>query len=163
MSAQILQFGKPSTPASPAACYIQVPKAVREAEPPVTTITARNRRIRNERWEAWQKAHAATEYWNALLNFHHAVSIAAREGLREACSQSGDFSDDFRWRIVCSYREAVRRQIFTAAPDMQAVNWKRAHLSEAIFVGAKRERMEQVIADDVAFLKAHPTRRARAS
>lgn len=48
---------------------------------------------------------------------------------------------------------------FHRRPDIAAVNWKRAHLDDALFAGAKKERVERVIADDVALLKAHPTRR----
>lgn len=97
----------------------------------------------------------------ARRDFHYAVSFAAREGLREACAQAREFGDETRNDVLDSYREAVRRQIFTPAPHVAAVNWKRTHMEQATYVGAKVERMQQIIADDVAFLKAHPTRKAR--
>jgi hypothetical protein len=66
--------------------------------------------------------------------------------LREACLQSRDFNNENRRRGLDRYRKAGCRQIFTAAPDIAAVNWKRAHLDDALFAGAKKERVERVLA-----------------
>ena len=59
------------------------------------------------------------------------------------------------------WREALVKQLLTAAPDIGAVNWKRAQLAGRGFdyLPVKAPRIEQAIADDVAFLTAHPTRR----
>jgi len=162
MSAQIIQFGKQAiTPRR-----VAVPDPTGDEAEPVAeraiTATAKNSRLRNELKEAWRKAAAVTNYWRAMLDLHHAVEMAAREGLREACLQKGDFDEKGRWYFVDSYREAVRKQIFTPAPDLAAVNWKRAHLDRAIYAGAKMERMEQIIANDLVFIKAHPTRKDHA-
>jgi hypothetical protein len=54
------------------------------------------------------------------------------------------------------------KQLLTAAPDMASVEWKRRQLKETTFLNVTRERVEKAIADDVAFLNAHPTRKARA-
>jgi hypothetical protein len=45
-----------------------------------------------------------------------------------------------------------------------AITWKRAKLKSRDFphLPIKRERVERAIADDVAFLAAHPTRAKRA-
>jgi len=53
--------------------------------------------------------------------------------------------------------------MLTPAPDMQSVTWKRAQLKaeNQKHTGLKTERIERAIADDVEFLKAHPTRRRR--
>jgi hypothetical protein len=165
MSAQIIQFENPSAARKKVtASYEEAacanPTRVRKATT-ATTVTAKNQYLRRERREAWWAADAITDYWHARLKFHDAVERAAKIGLREACSQSCDDSSENRWPLLESYREAVRRQIFTPAPDIAAVNWKRAHLDQAIFAGAKKERMEQAMVDDIAFLKAHPTRKVR--
>lgn len=170
MSAEIIQFGKPSTTRRSniiaadmeADCNTDVCEGKPRAKM-ATTTTAKNWRIRYELRQAWSKADAATDYWNALLKFHDAISIAVLRGLREACATEKAFGHESRNHALDMYREAVRRQIFTPAPDVAAVNWKRTHLKQALYVGAKKERMEQIIADDLAFLKAHPTRRDRAA
>jgi hypothetical protein len=48
----------------------------------------------------------------------------------------------------------------TPAPNVAAVAWKRAKFSgrDFSYLPVKPERVERVIADDVAFLDAHPTR-----
>jgi hypothetical protein len=66
-----------------------------------------------------------------------------------------------RWPILNSYREALRRQILTPAPDVAAVTWKKRAYSGDRFIELKKERLEQIVADDIAFLKAHPTRKVR--
>ena len=152
MTAEIIQFGKPN------AARHSAPACNTQADISKPTTTARNANLRNERWKAWDDADFATKYWSALIKFHHAVSMAARSGLREACLHSRDFNDEAEWRDRENYREAVRRQMFTPAPNMEAVNWKRSRLNDEPWTGVKKERLEQVIADDVAFLKAHPTR-----
>lgn len=88
--------------------------------------------------------------------------IAAARGLREARSHP-EISDEVRWPVWQSYREALGKQLLTSAPNVAAVSWKRAHLNKyKSFIDVKKERVEQAIADDVAFLDAHPTRKERA-
>jgi hypothetical protein len=50
------------------------------------------------------------------------------------------------------------KQLLTLAPHAAAVTWKRAQLAGRGFshLPTKAERIERVIADDVAFLDAHP-------
>jgi hypothetical protein len=52
------------------------------------------------------------------------------------------------------------KKLLTPAPDAGAIIWKRAKLASRQFphLPAKAERIERAIADDVAFLDAHPTR-----
>ena len=61
------------------------------------------------------------------------------------------------------YREAVAQQMLTPAPDTAAITWKRAALKSGQhkFTDVKTERIERVIASDLEFLAAHPTRRQR--
>ena len=62
--------------------------------------------------------------------------------------------------ILESYREALNKQLLTPAPDMSSVNWKRHKKTE---YGVKKELVEKAIADDIAFLDAHPARTSRAN
>jgi hypothetical protein len=59
------------------------------------------------------------------------------------------------------WREAVAKKLLTPAPDLAANTWKRTQLKSRGFsyVPVKKERVEYAIADDAAFLAAHPTRR----
>ena len=125
------------------------------------TTTAKNERLRSARREAWRKAGAVTDYWNALLRFTDAVSCAKRHGLQEARAHT-ETNPDARWSILDSYREALGKHLLTPAPDVASVNWKRHRLSKA-YVGVKKELIEKAIADDIAFLDAHPTRNSSAN
>jgi hypothetical protein len=72
----------------------------------------------------------------------------------------GAGSPSFR---VDKWREAVAKKLLTPAPDLDAITWKRAKLKSSDFphLPVKKERVERAIADDVAFLEAHPTRAKR--
>ena len=65
------------------------------------------------------------------------------------------------WRLVAKYREAWAHLMLTPAPDAKAVVWKRAQLKAGRhkYTDLTTERIERAIADDVEFLRAHPTRR----
>lgn len=54
------------------------------------------------------------------------------------------------------------KQLLTPAPNVAAVVWKRAKLGARDFshLPTKRERVERMIDDDVAFLAAHPVRQS---
>jgi hypothetical protein len=51
-------------------------------------------------------------------------------------------------------------RLLTPAPDTAAIAWKKAALAagQYRYTDVKTERVERAIADDVAFLDAHPTR-----
>jgi hypothetical protein len=68
-----------------------------------------------------------------------------------------------RSALVDKWREAVAKKLLTPAPDLGAITWKRAKLKSSDFpyLPVKKERVERAIADDVAFLEAHPTRAKR--
>jgi hypothetical protein len=127
--------------------------------PPTTTTTGKNARLRSARWEVWRRADAVTDYWDALLNFHGAVLRAKRHGLKEARAHV-EISEEGRWSILESYREVLNKHLLTPAPDVASVNWKRHKMRE---YGVKKELVEKAIADDIAFLDAHPTRNSRAN
>jgi len=60
------------------------------------------------------------------------------------------------------WREALARQVLTPAPDANSVKWKRWALDngDLAYTGVKAERVELAIADDLAFLAAHPVRQS---
>ena len=129
------------------------------------SITAKNGRLRSQRREAWRLADAVTSYWRRRLDFDSAVSLVQQWGAPE-----GNFHPDVehssRIPMVRRYREALVKQLLTPAPDNAAVNWKQAALARGqhhhIDVGS--ELIERAIADDVAWLAAHPFRiKARVS
>lgn len=125
------------------------------------STTCKNSRLRQMRDEAWNRARHTTSYWRARLDWHGELEYAQKLGLAD----SGSFppaADENRFRLVDTWREAVVKQLLTPAPNVAAVAWKRAKLSGSDFpyLPVKPERVERVIADDVAFLDAHPTRRS---
>jgi hypothetical protein len=129
--------------------------------PPPVTETAKNARIRVERREAWRCARNVAEYWSSRADWHSALSYAQQHGIGD----SGSFPAlgyEGRGDLVDKWRAAVTKQLLTPAPDLAAVTWKRAKLKSDEFeqLPIKAPRVEQAIADDVAFLEAHPTRRS---
>jgi hypothetical protein len=62
--------------------------------------------------------------------------------------------------MVRRWREALVKQLLTPAPDARSITWKQAALASRQFrhTGVKPERIECAIADDLAFLAAHPIR-----
>ena len=125
-----------------------------------TSTTAKNARLRSARREAWRKADAATDFWDAYLRFTDQVARARAVGVQEA-HRHPELDCKAQWKILDRYREALGKQLLTPAPDIATVNWKRHKLSEAC-IGVKKEHLKKSIADDVAFLEAHPTRNSRA-
>jgi hypothetical protein len=128
--------------------------------PPPATETAKNFRIRTARRDAWWRAERVTEYWRTRLDWHGALECAQKWGLAD----SGSFppaADENRYSLVDTWREAVVKQLLTPAPDGAAVAWKNAQLAGRGFghLPTKAERIERVIADDLAFIAAHPVRR----
>jgi hypothetical protein len=80
-------------------------------------------------------------------------------------ADSGSFppaADENRYSLVVTWREAVVKQLLTPAPDGAAVAWKSAKLAGRGFshLPTKAERIEHVIADDLAFLAAHQVRQS---
>ena len=107
-------------------------------------------------------AEAATSYWKARLDFQSAVSWAQQMGVPEGRDHPADPEDRDRGPNVGRYRAALVRQLLTPAWDGASVKWKQAALARGdhCYTNVKPERIERSIADDVAFLAAHPTRRS---
>jgi hypothetical protein len=157
MSAEIIQFGA-AGPKRTTRRIQNFPHAAADARAGTLTTAAKNRRLRDEQKKAWGRASALTNYWEARLNFMDAAAIAAHRELRE---EGCKIDNEARWAVVESYRAALSKQLLTAAPDVVSVNWKRVHMNEPC-MDVTRERVEQAIADDMAFLSAHPTRGLKA-
>jgi hypothetical protein len=87
--------------------------------------------------------------------------VSAAEGLKEARAHV-ETSEAARSPILDSYRDALGKQLLTPAPDVASVNWKRQRLRKS-YIGVKKELVEKAIADDIAFLDAHPARNSRAN
>jgi hypothetical protein len=154
MSAEIIDFRTAHR------APVAVATVVRTRSQRALTTTAKNLRLRQKRFEVWRRADAAMDYWHARLKLADAARRAAREGMPEACSHP-EVNQEARGAILKSYREALREQLLTPAPDLASVNWKRANSKDLWVIDLKKERLDQVIADDLAFLAAHPTRKAR--
>jgi hypothetical protein len=124
------------------------------------TTTNRNKRLRERRNDVWRKACAAAGYWRARMDLQEAIWCGQREGVPEAASHPPVTPDD-RYPLLDKYWKAKGDQLLTPAPRVAVVNWKQQVLAQGEYVhtGVEKEQIEKAIADDLAFLAAHPTRR----
>ena len=129
--------------------------------PPPATETAKNARIRTERRDAWWRACRVSEYWRARVDWCNALGTAQLWGIADSVSLPSAKNENLHG-LVDVWRDAVVKQLLTPAPDGGAVAWKRAQLAGRDYshLPTTAERIERAIADDVAFLAAHPTRRS---
>jgi hypothetical protein len=132
--------------------------------PEPLTETCKNQRLRDGRRDAWRCAEAATRYWRARLDFERAVESVQRLELPEGrCHPIVNSASDLP--MVTRFREALVTQLLTPAPDVGAVNWKRAQMRAGNhrYTDAKPERLQRAIDADVEWLEAHPTRKSVAA
>jgi hypothetical protein len=125
--------------------------------------TARNRRKRAERKEAWRRAAAAVMFHDEHANFLIALAVAQRYGLAEAMKIPKQ-SEQSHCAPRERYREAVATLLRLPAPDQAAINWKRSRLRQEPYWGlcdVPHEEVEKAIADDEAFLAAHPIKKVK--
>jgi hypothetical protein len=135
---------------------------------PAATETAKNGKLREHRWKIWRMAEAATRYWRLRLKFSDAIECAQSMGIPEgsyhpiADPEDRRQSFEDRRSLVARWREALARQLLTPAPDAASVKWKQTALAagDHEYTGVKTERIERAIADDLAFLAAHPVRQS---
>jgi hypothetical protein len=144
--------------------YAQQRREHRQALPESATETGRNQRMRLDRRDAWREAARLTEFWRAKMDWHSALSIAQSHNIADANSYP-EIEHASRHPMVDAWRAAWKEQMLTPAPDVGAVNWKRAQLSSRNmrFAEMKPEIIERAIADDVRWLEAHPCRRSIAA
>jgi hypothetical protein len=129
---------------------------------PSLSATAGNGKLRDQRRSVWWEADAVMDYWHLSLKMNDAIARVQRhntpEGeLHPACNPAD------HWTLLTKYRQARARLMLTPAPDMASVMWKRAQLKAGRhkYTDLKPERIERAIADDLAFLAAHPVRQTR--
>jgi hypothetical protein len=124
------------------------------------TITQRNKRLRKERDLKWCAASARAEVLRAQMEMHTKVQIAQMYRLPEVRNIPAVDPADYSIMLE-KYRKARMDMLLTPAPDARALIWKRQHVERLVewdWVGVKPEQVERAIADDEAFLKAHPVR-----
>jgi hypothetical protein len=124
------------------------------------TETCKNQRLRLSRRDVWWAAGSLTAYWRARLDWHTALSSAQTHGVADA-NKHPSTENENRFLMVDNWRASLMKQVLTPAPDAVAVAWKRAQLraENYLYADVKPERIERAIADDVEFLRTHPTRR----
>jgi hypothetical protein len=90
-----------------------------------------------------------------------AIARAQSHGLPEG-NNHPPHNPDERWTLLANWRQAIAQQLLTPAPDTAAVAWKKAALDggQHEYTDIKTERIDRAIADDLAFLAAHPIRRS---
>jgi hypothetical protein len=122
--------------------------------------TAGNQRLRSNRRDVWREADAVMDYWHAVMKMDTAISLVQNCGAPEGDLHPPRDPKGY-WTLVANWREAWARLMLTPAPDMLSVTWKRAQLKAGYHkhTDLKPERIERAIADDIEFLKAHPSRR----
>jgi hypothetical protein len=106
-------------------------------------------------------ADSIRDYWHARWKFDDAISCVQNHKAPEGLFHP-PFDPDNRWTLLAKYREAIAQQVLTPAPDTAAITWKRAALKSGQheYTDVKSERIERAIADDLAFLAAHPVRQS---
>jgi hypothetical protein len=176
MNCKIIQFSTAARPARPVKQTPAVVTAIgnrvltprqrrREGKPelpPPATETAKNSRIRIARRDVWWHADRVSDYWRARLDWSSALGLAQQYGIADSASLPSA-ENESRFGLVDKWRESVAKKLLTPAPDLAAITWKRAKLKSSDFpyLPVKKERVERAIANDVAFLEAHPTRAKR--
>jgi hypothetical protein len=125
------------------------------------SITGKNFRLRQERHVNWRKADALREYWRAALKMNGAISRVQNHDMPEG-ELHPQYEPEQHWTLVGKWRAALMQQLLTPAPSTLEVTWKRAAFKagQHRHTDIKPERIERAIADDVEFLKTHPTRRS---
>jgi hypothetical protein len=126
------------------------------------TPTARNLQLRLARRTEWWKAWRVTNYWRARLDWHSELQTAQRWNVGDAKAFCDTCTEE-RFALLALWRTALGNQMLTPAPSMEAVEWKRTKLRtrDIVYCPVKPEICEKAIADDVEWLKAHPTRNVR--
>jgi hypothetical protein len=153
-TAQIIQF-RPALASKKATA--PVAQIESDSNRPIS-VTAKNECDRASRKQPWRMARLKTEFYYAYLKFATSLSFAQNCGVPETLLFAKMTLHD-RGPIVDKYRAAVVEQLLTPAPDVEAVHWKRRIIAnDFAYVGDDKTAVEEAIAADVAFLKAHPAR-----
>jgi hypothetical protein len=95
------------------------------------------------------------------LDSHDAISQAQRMEIPEGRAHPAVSYED-RSALVDKWRAAFVKQLLTPAWDTASVAWKQNALARGKYQRTvlKPERLKHAIADDLAFLAAHPVRQS---
>jgi hypothetical protein len=134
-------------------------QAVLAIAPETLTETCKNKYAREARRTQWRKHRSSMDYWDARRAMHSAISVARMNKVAEA-DLHPDFLQDEHMQLVDFWRAAKRMLLLTPAPDREAIEWKQRQTKDKglRYCCLKPGELERVIAKDVAWLKAHPTR-----
>jgi hypothetical protein len=125
---------------------------------PARSITAINSDLRNERRAVWRPAAALTRYWRMKWDLEGAAS---NPWLADSPEGRQFYQEEYCYTSLEKFRDALVRQLLTPAPDIGAVNWKKTNFAagQHKYTNVKSEKIERAIADDLAWLAGHPTKR----
>lgn len=127
----------------------------------------RNERLRLDRGEAWKAAEAKLVYWQAWQDIHVAISDARRQGVIDnvncpaSLQKMHEVEDFWKFRIeLLNYCDAAERDLMlTPAPTVEKLKWKRNRSKGyCLSDGTLDPEIARAIADDQAWLDAHPGR-----
>jgi|GEM_PF-5369518 len=112
---------------------------------------------RNARREAWDKARITSDYLQAKHDLVLIEMIYQRRVLGRSDAKV-EHREQERLQLVDEVRVAVAVQIKTPAPDLAALDWKKRKRKDEFsrFGTITLDEMNQCIAEDEAFLTAHP-------
>jgi hypothetical protein len=124
--------------------------------------TAENFRLRQSRYYAWREAASIMDYWRAAMKMKSAISCVQNYGTPEG-DQHEFVTDETHGMLVTKWRAAWACLMLTPAPNGRELNWKRDQIKgkKWKYNGLSAERIERAIADDIEFLRSHPTRQSR--
>jgi hypothetical protein len=125
-------------------------------------LNRNDKRLRKQRYDIWRKADAVTRYWRAMMDLQYAILIGQNNGIVET-SRHPTVTHAHQDPLLESWRNAEVKQLLTPAPIAGLVKWKQRTFAQGRYeyTDVKKEQIEKAIADDLAFLAAHPARRAR--
>jgi hypothetical protein len=157
-TAQIIQFADATRPKRRPVAH-HTPSVAKNEEG--ITETGKNFRLRKQRRDRWLEADAIREYWRTSMKMDSAIFRVQNHGLPEG-ELHPEFNPQDHWRLLAKYRAAITAQLLTPAPTAREIEWKRAVFKHGDHkhTDVKPERIERAIADDVEYLRTHPTRRS---
>jgi hypothetical protein len=137
-------------------------------------IIGHNERLRDARKDAWRKAETTLEYWRNYRQLHLTIGRACDCGVLDQlrCPVLLQKKHDFEkpWildnQILGDVMMAERRLLLTPAPTAAALELKRKLAKKRWYGlddGSIETEIERAIADDEAFLKAHPARQCKSN
>lgn len=149
--------------------------------------TGRNEQLRRKRRDVWHRMSTKLDYWTAWRKLHSEINRAFDCGFLDELDcpapliKMHDFEKPYLLdnEIRHSIQAAEIELLLTPAPDVAAIQWKRKTFAkswyqcedaDAVFLRKHfRDKpppfrdIERAIADDEAWLMAHPARQCRSN